>query len=49
MENSGYDEEDQYLYFKVGVYHVNNSAEEGESAVASFYTINNEHEGYQPR
>ena len=49
MENSGYDEEDQYLYFKVGVYHVNNSAEEGESAVASFYAIDNEHEGYQPR
>jgi len=36
--------------FKVGVYHLNNSAEEeGESAVASFYAIDNEYEGYQPR
>ena len=41
--NSGYDEDDQYLYFKVGVYHVNNSANEAERVVASFYSIENEH------
>ena len=46
--NSGYDEDDQYLYFKVGVYHVNNSANEAESAVASFYSIENEHGSQQP-
>lgn len=46
MTNSLYDAEDQYHYFKVGVYHLNNSSEPDEFAQATFYEIRNSHTGY---
>lgn len=46
MRDSGYDSDDQYQYFKVGVYHVNNSADSGEYAQATFYEIRNSHDKY---
>ena len=46
MSNSLFDEDDQYHYFKVGVYHVNNSSDPGEYAQATFYQIRNAHTGY---
>ncbi|MBV1909608.1 MAG: polysaccharide lyase family 7 protein [Kangiellaceae bacterium] len=46
MRESGYDSDDQYQYFKAGVYHVNNSADEGEFAQATFYELNNSHDKY---
>lgn len=46
MSNSGYDDSSQYQYFKVGVYHVNNSSDPDEAAQATFYTIRNSHTGY---
>jgi poly(beta-D-mannuronate) lyase len=46
MTDSLYNEEDQYHYFKVGVYHLNNSSDSGEYAQATFYAIRNSHTGY---
>lgn len=46
MRESGYDSDDQYQYFKAGVYHLNNSADQGEYAQATFYEINNSHDKY---
>ncbi|WP_252736144.1 polysaccharide lyase family 7 protein [Aestuariibacter sp. A3R04] len=46
MADSGYDDSGQYQYFKVGVYHVNNSSDPDEFAQATFYTIRNSHTGY---
>ncbi len=46
MTNSGYDVEDDFMYFKVGVYHVNDEADEGEFAQVTLYQIENKHEGY---
>jgi len=46
MANSGYEEEDQYHYFKVGVYNLNNSSEQDEYVQATFYQIKNAHTGY---
>ena len=46
MSQSGYDAEDQYHYFKVGVYHLNNSSDPSEFAQATFYAIRNSHTGY---
>jgi hypothetical protein len=50
MTGSQYDDPDQYMYFKVGVYHVNNSSDPssdtGQFAQATFYEIRNSHDGY---
>lgn len=46
MSESRYDEDNQYHYFKVGVYHVNNSSDPDEFAQATFYDIKNSHTGY---
>lgn len=46
MSNSLYDADDQYQYFKVGVYHLNNTSAADEYAQATFYEIRNSHTGY---
>lgn len=46
MSDSLYDQDGQYHYFKVGVYHLNNSSEPDEYAQATFYEIKNSHTGY---
>jgi len=50
MTGSQYENPEQYMYFKVGVYHVNNtsdpSSETGQFAQATFYMIRNSHDGY---
>lgn len=46
MSNSLFDQDGQYHYFKVGVYHLNNSSEPDEYAQATFYEIRNAHTGY---
>lgn len=47
---SQYKDPEQYMYFKVGVYHVNNtsdpSSDTGQFAQATFYEIRNSHDGY---
>jgi len=39
MEQSLYDEGGQYMYFKAGIYHTNNSADLEEYAQATFYNL----------
>ncbi|GGW76663.1 polysaccharide lyase family 7 protein [Alteromonas halophila] len=46
MTGSRYDEPDQYMYFKVGVYHVNNSSDADERAKVTVYEIKNSHTHY---
>lgn len=46
MTNSGYDVETDFMYFKVGVYHVNNSADASEFAQITVYELENKHQGY---
>jgi poly(beta-D-mannuronate) lyase len=46
MSNSLFDQDGQYHYFKVGVYHLNNSSDPDEYAQATFYEIRNAHSGY---
>jgi poly(beta-D-mannuronate) lyase len=46
MTGSLYDAEDQYQYFKVGVYQGNNSSAADEYVQATFYEIRNSHTGY---
>lgn len=46
MTNSGYDIENDFMYFKVGVYHVNDMANEGEAAQITVYELENKHTGY---
>lgn len=46
MSESLYDQDGQYHYFKVGVYHLNNSSDPAEYAQATFYEIKNSHTGY---
>lgn len=47
MTGSRYDEADQYMYFKVGVYHVNNSANPDEQAKVTIYSVRNSHKNYK--
>ena len=47
MKNSGYDEGDQYMYFKAGVYNQNNSGDQHDYVQATFYQIHNSHTGYE--
>lgn len=46
MTNSGYDIEDDFMYFKAGVYHVNDMADDGEFAQVTIYELENTHQGY---
>ena len=46
MSESLFDQDGQYHYFKVGVYHLNNSSDPDEFAQATFYSIKNSHSGY---
>jgi poly(beta-D-mannuronate) lyase len=46
MSGSLFDADGQYHYFKVGVYHLNNSSDPDEYAQATFYEIRNSHTGY---
>lgn len=47
MTNSGYDREDQYMYFKAGVYNQNNTGDQHDYVQATFYHIDNSHTGYE--
>ena len=44
--NSGYDIAADYMYFKAGNYHVNNTADPSEYAEVTLYELENSHEGY---
>ena len=44
--DSGYDIEEDFMYFKAGNYHVNNTADEDEYAELTIYELQNMHEGY---
>ena len=44
--NSGYDIEEDFMYFKAGNYHVNNTADVDEYAELTIYELENIHEGY---
>jgi len=46
MTNTGYDIEDDFMYFKVGVYHLNDTANDGEFAQVTVYELDNKHQGY---
>ncbi|WP_426357700.1 polysaccharide lyase family 7 protein [Pseudocolwellia sp. HL-MZ19] len=43
MSNSGYERNDQYMYFKAGVYNQNNTADENDYVQATFYQLENSH------
>ena len=43
MTNSGYDVDNDFMYFKAGVYHVNDSAHEDEFAQITIYELDNTH------
>lgn len=46
MGNSGYDVADQYQYFKAGVYNQNNTGSGSDYVEATFYSLENSHDGY---
>jgi hypothetical protein len=46
MTHSGYDVEDEYLYFKAGVYNQNDSGDPQDFDQATFYSLENRHQGY---
>ncbi|WP_412561838.1 polysaccharide lyase family 7 protein [Winogradskyella sp. MIT101101] len=43
MVNSGFNVGGQYMYFKAGVYHVNNSGNDDDYAQATFYALEKSH------
>ena len=43
MVNSGFNVGGQYMYFKAGVYHVNNSGDDNDYAQATFYALEKSH------
>ena len=43
MLNSGFNVGGQYMYFKAGVYHVNNSGDDDDYAQATFYALEKTH------
>jgi len=47
MKDSGYGAGNQYMYFKAGVYNQNNGGAEGDYVQATFYHLQNSHEGYK--
>ena len=44
--DSGYDIAAEYMYFKVGNYHVNSTANASEFAEVTIYEFENSHDGY---
>ena len=46
QSNSGYDIAADYMYFKAGNYHVNNTADPSEYAEVTIYELENSHIGY---
>ncbi|GDY24257.1 hypothetical protein AHAT_01470 [Agarivorans sp. Toyoura001] len=48
MSSSSYDDADQYMYFKAGVYNQNKSGDDDDYVQATFYVLNNSHDGYNP-
>jgi poly(beta-D-mannuronate) lyase len=46
MKESGYGKSNQYMYFKAGVYNQNNGGNPKDYVQATFYYLNNIHEGY---
>ncbi|GAB2515932.1 polysaccharide lyase family 7 protein [Microbulbifer agarilyticus] len=46
MSASGYDVDDQYQYFKAGVYNQNNSGDDTDYVQATFYALENSHDSY---
>lgn len=46
MSESGYDISNDFMYFKAGVYHVNNDADSDEAAQITLYQLENNHQGY---
>ncbi|WP_440874183.1 polysaccharide lyase family 7 protein [Thalassotalea sp. PLHSN55] len=46
MNDSGYDQGGQYMYFKAGVYNQNNTGDPKDYVQATFYRIDNSHQGY---
>ena len=46
MSGSGYDVLNDFMYFKAGVYHVNNDAVVEEAAQITLYQLDNNHNGY---
>lgn len=46
MSGSGFDDEDQYMYFKAGVYNQNKSGNDDDFVQATFYYLENQHSGY---
>ena len=46
MSASGYDLGGQYMYFKAGVYNQNNTGDPKDYVQATFYQIDNSHDGY---
>lgn len=47
MSQSGYNSNNQYMYFKAGVYNQNNSGDPRDYVQATFYHLDNQHDGYQ--
>lgn len=47
MSASGYNKNNQYMYFKAGVYNQNNSGNPKDYVQATFYHLDNQHEGYK--
>ncbi|MEO9570858.1 MAG: polysaccharide lyase family 7 protein, partial [Polaribacter sp.] len=43
MVNSGFNVSGQYMYFKAGVYHVNNSGDANDYAQVTFYALEKTH------
>jgi hypothetical protein len=43
MVNSGFNVGGQYMYFKAGIYHLNNSGDDDDYAQATFYTLEKTH------
>lgn len=46
MSSSGYDAGGQYMYFKAGVYNQNNTGDANDYVQATFYKVENKHQGY---
>jgi hypothetical protein len=46
MSESGYSASSQYMYFKAGVYNQNNGGADKDFVQATFYHIQNKHDGY---
>lgn len=46
MSDSGYDDADNYQYFKAGIYLNDKYSDEDDTAIVSFYELSNTHTGY---